>query len=69
MKPKECGPSHPRGLRERNERSGLPFVLEESHAWLRAIAESKLRDPVAFWKKMDTNPTPREKSGERPRSA
>jgi hypothetical protein len=38
----------------------------ESHAWLRAIAESKLRDPVIFWKKMDANPTAK---GEIPESA
>src|SRR5215472_11711734 len=40
------------GLRER----GLPFVLEEKHEWLREIAESELRDPVRFWKKMDALP-------------
>jgi len=33
------------------EEGGRPFVLEESHEWLRAIAESKLRDPVVFWQK------------------
>ena len=32
---------------------GLPFVLGEHHTWLREIAESKLRDPVRFWKKME----------------
>jgi hypothetical protein len=36
---------------------GRPFVLAEDHEWLRAIAESKLRDPVEFWKKMDELPT------------
>jgi hypothetical protein len=35
------------------EQGGRPFVLEEEHGWLRAIAESKLRDPVVFWQKMD----------------
>jgi uncharacterized protein DUF2252 len=36
---------------------GLPFALEERHVWLRQIAESELRDPVRFWKKMDALPT------------
>jgi hypothetical protein len=35
------------------EQGGRPFVLEEEHGWLRAIAESKLRDPVVFWQSMD----------------
>src|SRR5262249_37987874 len=32
---------------------GKPFVLEEEHQWLRALANNELRDPVNFWKKMD----------------
>lgn len=36
---------------------GLPFVLGEKHGWLRAIAESELREPVHFWQKMDALPT------------
>ncbi len=31
---------------------GDPFVLEERHAGLRAMAMSADRDPVAFWKKL-----------------
>lgn len=42
-----------RGLRD----GGRPFVLGEEHGWLRAIAESELRDPVAFWQKMDRLPS------------
>ena len=45
---------------------GLPFVLGEHHTWLRQIAESELRDPVRFWKKMESLPTFR---GEVPISA
>jgi uncharacterized protein DUF2252 len=41
------------GLRQQ----GRPFVLEETHGWLRQIAESDLRDPVRFWAKMDALPT------------
>jgi len=43
------------GLRE----SGRPFVLGEHHTWLRQIAQSKLRDPVRFWEKMDALPVVR----------
>jgi len=32
---------------------GRPFVLEEHHPWLRAIATSELRNPERFWNKMD----------------
>jgi hypothetical protein len=39
------------------EEGGLPFVLGEHHIWLREIAESKLRDPVLFWGKIDRLPT------------
>lgn len=35
---------------------GRPFVLEEDHAWLRAIATSRLRDPIAFWQKLAACP-------------
>jgi hypothetical protein len=31
------------------ERGGQPFVLAEHHQWLRELALSELRDPVAFW--------------------
>jgi hypothetical protein len=36
---------------------GLPFVLEEQHTWLRAIALGELRNPEHFWNKMDELPT------------
>lgn len=45
------------GYREGLHRGGLPFVLGEEHVWLRNIAESELRDPVRFWKKMESLPT------------
>jgi uncharacterized protein (DUF2252 family) len=37
-------------------RGGIPFVLEEEHGWLREIATGELRDPVHFWRKMDSLP-------------
>jgi len=45
------------GYREGLKQQGQPFVLGESHGWLRQIAESELRDPVHFWAKMDALPT------------
>ena len=33
---------------------GNPFVLEEHHGWLREAASGELRDPVQFWKKMES---------------
>ncbi len=35
---------------------GRPYVLEEQNDWLRRIALGELRDPVHFWKKMDSLP-------------
>jgi hypothetical protein len=47
------------GYRESMNAKGRPFVLGESHKWLRLIAEGELRDPIIFWKKMDALPTHR----------
>jgi hypothetical protein len=48
------------GYRDGLRRGGTPFVLGEEHVWLRNIAESDLRDPVRFWKKMESLPTVKE---------
>ena len=45
------------GYRTAMSEGGKPYVLSEKHCWLRDIAESELRDPVHFWKKMDTLPS------------
>ncbi|MFZ0420108.1 MAG: DUF2252 family protein [Candidatus Sulfotelmatobacter sp.] len=45
------------GYRESLQEQGRAFVLSEKHPWLRLIAQSELRDPVRFWKKMDALPT------------
>jgi len=66
MKPKEAATAILEGYEQGMEVGGRPFVLSESHGWLRAIAESKLRDPVVFWGKMDRLPTLK---GEIPESA
>jgi uncharacterized protein (DUF2252 family) len=47
------------GYREGLETGGRPFVLEERHAWLRRVATSDLRDPTAFWGRMNALPTAR----------
>jgi Uncharacterized protein conserved in bacteria (DUF2252) len=44
------------GYRKALSENGRPFVLEEEHQWLRQIATGELRDPVHFWKKMDSLP-------------
>ena len=49
------------GYRDAMERGGSPYVLAERHVWLREIALSKLRDPVRFWKKIETCPAYRGK--------
>ena len=66
MKAKDSAEAILEGYGRTMRDGGCPFVLEESHAWLRAIAESKLRDPVRFWQKMDRLPTA---TGEIPESA
>jgi len=42
------------GYREGMQQHGRPFVLGENHDWLHKIAETELRDPVRFWRKMDS---------------
>ncbi len=66
MKPKESAAAILAGYELGMAEGGRPFVLGESHEWLRAIAESKLRDPVVFWQKMDRLPAAK---GEIPESA
>jgi hypothetical protein len=59
MKPRQSAEAILAGYCKGMEDGGRPFVLGEEHSWLRAIAESKLRDPVAFWQQMDRLPTAR----------
>jgi hypothetical protein len=66
MKPKESAAAILAGYERSLESGGRAFVLGENHEWLRAIAESKLRDPVVFWGKMDRLPAAK---GEVPESA
>ncbi|MGA2813681.1 MAG: DUF2252 family protein [Candidatus Acidiferrum sp.] len=41
------------GYRDGLAGGGKAFVLAEQHQWLRLMAQSKLRDPVRFWEKMN----------------
>jgi len=54
------------GYREALSRGGAPIVLGERHHWLRQLATSELREPSAYWQKMDALPTYR---GKVPKSA
>jgi hypothetical protein len=69
LKPKDSATAIMAGYELGMEEGGCPFVLEEGHEWLRAIAESKLRDPVVFWQKMDRLPTAKGKIPESAREA
>jgi hypothetical protein len=42
------------GYRESMVENGRPCVLEEENNWLRQIALNELRDPVHFWRTMDS---------------
>ncbi|MGA9526478.1 MAG: DUF2252 family protein [Terriglobales bacterium] len=69
MKAKDSSDAILTGYSHGIEQGGKPFVLEEDHAWLRAIAESKLRDPVQFWQKLQKLPPERGKVAESARDA
>jgi hypothetical protein len=66
FRPKDAAEAILEGYEKGLADGGRPFVLGEEHVWLRAIAESKLRDPVVFWQKMEKLPPER---GEVPASA
>lgn len=56
IKPKDAYDAILTGYMEGLKAGGRPFVLAEHHQWLRDITTSKLRDPVGFWRKMETLP-------------
>jgi hypothetical protein len=66
MRPQDAVGAILDGYQDSLRQGGRPFVLAEDHAWLRQIAESRLRDPVQFWRKMDELPT---EKGRVPKSA
>lgn len=56
LRPKQACEAILTGYRKGMDSGGQPFVLAEQHKWLRAIATSKLRDAVRFWRKLETFP-------------
>jgi len=44
------------GYRAGLKAGGRPFVLAEDHTWLRSIAFVALREPVAYWHKLNALP-------------
>jgi Uncharacterized protein conserved in bacteria (DUF2252) len=53
VQPKDACDAILEGYSASLRQGGEAFVLGEKHQWLRLIAESELRDPVLFWRKMD----------------
>ena len=45
------------GYAASRENGGRPVVLAERRRWLRRLALSDLRDPVAFWQRFDSLPS------------
>jgi len=56
LKPKEACASILEGYKESLASHGRPYVLEEENTWLRQIATGVLRDPVHFWRRMESLP-------------
>ncbi len=42
-----------RGYRDSLRCGGEPCILAEKNDWLRRLAQGELRNPIAFWRKMD----------------
>ena len=42
------------GYAQAIQSGGEPFVLEEEHAWLREFASDSIREPSAFWEKLES---------------
>jgi uncharacterized protein (DUF2252 family) len=56
IKPKDACDAILTGYREGLKAEGRPIVLDEHHRWLLDITTSKFRDPVRFWRTMQTLP-------------
>jgi hypothetical protein len=52
IKPEEASAAILAGYREGLDGKNGPYVLEESHDWLRKLALGELREPGKFWEKM-----------------
>ena len=58
LKPGEICAQLADGYRTQVERGGQPFVLMESHPKLRSMALQDLRQPAAFWSRMEEKTVP-----------
>jgi len=58
LKPGEVCAQIADGYRAGVERGGKPFVLMESHPQLRKMAIQDLRQPAAFWQRLEAKTTP-----------
>src|SRR5215469_13597152 len=56
IRPRDASDAVLEGYRDALREGGRPFVLAESHRWLRKIALSRLRDATAFWAKLEQLP-------------
>jgi hypothetical protein len=56
IRPRAASEALVEGYRDGLEAGGEPFVLAESHRWLRKIALNRLRGAAVFWAKMDDLP-------------
>jgi Uncharacterized protein conserved in bacteria (DUF2252) len=54
--PRQASDAILEGYSDALKSGGRPFVLAESHRWLRKIALSRLRDATMFWEKMGKLP-------------
>src|SRR5262249_31127790 len=49
----QAGEAILRGYRDTLEQGGRPFVLEEAHPQLRALAFAQEKDPAHYWKRLE----------------
>lgn len=56
LKPKDICTAIFDGYLKSMAQGGRPFVLEEENEWLRQLATGELRDPVLFWRRMESLP-------------
>jgi uncharacterized protein (DUF2252 family) len=56
IRPRDASDVVLEGYRDALEAGGRPFVLAETHRWLRKIALSRLRDATIFWQKLERLP-------------
>ena len=61
LRPRVASEAIVAGYRDSIREGGLPFVLGERHGWLGKIATYRLRDPVEFWKKLESGPPCRDR--------